>query len=99
MKLSGKYHVQATKSKIYRYMKINNIKSITRKKKQVYIQSPHLFIPNLIQRDFNACKPNIKWSTDISYLICDGHRVYLCAIKDMKEYILFDKSIVAYQRI
>ena len=91
MKLSQNFNVQCTKGKIYRYMKLNKIKSITRKKKQKYTISPHLFIPNLILRNFKADKPNSKWSIDISYLLCSNGRVYLCAIKDM-----YDKSIVAY---
>lgn len=46
---------------------------------------------NLLNRDFNAAKPNQKWCTDVTYLICGGQRAYLSSIID-----LYDRRIVAY---
>lgn len=48
--------------------------------------------PNLLNRDFNAVKPNEKWVTDISYIKMPQGTLYLSMIRD-----LFDQSIVAYQ--
>jgi len=46
---------------------------------------------NLLQRDFNATKPNQKWVTDVTqYRVLDD-RIYLSAIKD-----LWNGEIVAY---
>ncbi|HEX2926860.1 MAG TPA: IS3 family transposase [Ruminiclostridium sp.] len=47
---------------------------------------------NLLNRDFNAARPNEKWVTDISYIKTPQGVLYLSMIRD-----LFDQSIVAYQ--
>ncbi len=80
-----------TKATVYRYMRLNNIQSIIRKKRYRWGTKPHISIPNLLNRDFTTNKPNEKWSIDISYLITHERTIYLCAIKD-----LFDKSIISY---
>lgn len=72
-------------------MKLNNIKSITRKRTHRYSKIQHYKIPNLILRNFNANNINEKWSIDISYIFANNGLMYLCAIKDM-----CDKSIIAY---
>ena len=46
---------------------------------------------NLLNRNFNAAKPNQKWCTDVTYLIYEGQRAYLSSIID-----LYDRKIVAY---
>jgi putative transposase len=47
---------------------------------------------NLLNRDFNAARPNEKWVTDISYIKTPQGTLYLSMIRD-----LYDQSIVAYQ--
>jgi transposase InsO family protein len=47
---------------------------------------------NLLNRDFNASRPNEKWVTDISYIKTPQGFLYLSVIRD-----LFDNSIVDYQ--
>lgn len=47
---------------------------------------------NHLNREFQASKPNEKWVTDITYLIFNGQRLYLSAIKD-----LYNNEIVAYE--
>lgn len=48
--------------------------------------------PNILQRDFNATKPNTKWATDVTeFKVADG-KLYLSPIKD-----LFNGEIVAYE--
>ena len=49
-------------------------------------------MPNLLKRNFNATKPNQKWTTDITYLIYKDKRLYLSTILD-----LYDRKVVAYQ--
>lgn len=46
---------------------------------------------NLLNREFNAIKPNVKWVTDISYINTKQGVLYLSIIKD-----LYDNFIVAY---
>ena len=48
--------------------------------------------PNLLKRNFNAEAPNQKWSTDITYIIHNGKRMYLSSIMD-----LYSRNIIAYK--
>lgn len=91
MQIKKVYGVCLTNKTVYRYMRINGVQSIIRKKTKKYSKVPHHDIPNLLQRDFNTDKPNKKWSIDISYLFCKDGLSYICAIKDM-----YDKSIVSW---
>ena len=47
---------------------------------------------NLLNRQFQAYRPNIKWVTDISYIHTKEGVLYLSMIRD-----LYDNSIVAYK--
>ena len=47
---------------------------------------------NLLNREFQADRPNHKWVTDISYIHTGQGILYLSVIRD-----LFDSSIVAYK--
>ena len=91
MKIKEFYGISLKNSTIQRYMKINNIKSITRKRTHRYSKVQHHNIPNLVKRNFNCFNINEKWSIDISCIFAVNGLKYLCAIKD-----LYDKSIVAY---
>ncbi|WP_370570302.1 IS3 family transposase [Sphaerochaeta sp. S2] len=92
MKIKKIYGLFLTNKTIYRYMKIHNIKSIIRPKRKRYSKVEHHNISNQIKRNFKACKPNEKWSIDITYIHTTQGVEYLCAIKDM-----YDKSIIAYK--
>ena len=48
--------------------------------------------PNLIKRNFKAEEPNQKWSTDITYLIYNGKRMYLSSIMDLNT-----RNIISYK--
>lgn len=92
MKIKEFFCVSLKNSTIQRYMKINNIKSITRKRTHRYAKVHHYEISNLLKRNFNCLNINEKWSIDISYIFAVNGMMYLCAIKDM-----YDKSIVSYK--
>jgi len=62
-----------------------------RKKYKTMGQQAHKY-ENILNRDFNADKPNAKWVTDISYIHTAGGVLYLSIIRD-----LYDNSIVAYK--
>lgn len=47
---------------------------------------------NLLNRNFLADRPNVKWVTDISYIHTSQGTLYLSIIRD-----LYDNSIVAYK--
>lgn len=92
MNIKAAYGLCLTNATVYRYMKLNNIQSICRRKIRSYPKASNHEIPNLLQRNFNTDKPNKKWSIDISYIFCRDGLNYLCAIKDM-----YDKSIISWQ--
>lgn len=68
MKLKGIHGLVLTKATVYRYMKLNEIQSIIRKKRHKWDKKTHHDIPNLLKRDFTTKVPNEKWSIDVSYL-------------------------------
>lgn len=90
MNIKKIYGLALTNKTIYRYMRLNNIQSITRKKVQRYNKVSHHNIPNVLQRNFTTTSPNEKWSIDVSYIFSREGKQYLCAIKD-----LYDKCIVS----
>ena len=77
---------------ILRVMQKYNLLSVVRRKKyHNYGEHLHRY-PNLLNRHFNAERPNQKWVTDISYIKTKQGTLYLSVIRD-----LFDNSIVAYK--
>ena len=77
---------------VLRVMQKYNLLSVVRRKKFKYV-SEHLHkYPNLLNREFNANRPNQKWVTDISYIQTKECTCYLSVIRD-----LYDNSIIAYQ--
>lgn len=65
---------------------------IRRRRKWVQVgQQLHKY-ENLLNRPFQADRPNSKWVTDISYIHTKEGVLYLSTIRD-----LYDNSIVAYK--
>ena len=76
---------------VLRIMQKYNLLSVVRRKRFKYV-SEHLHkYPNLLNREFNAVRPNQKWVTDISYIPTKEGVCYLSVIRD-----LYDNSIVAH---
>ena len=71
--------------------KYNLLSEVRRKKYHNYGNVLHKYA-NLLNRDFNADRPNQKWVTDISYIKTGQGTLYLSVIRD-----LYDNSIVAYK--
>ena len=92
MELKKVYGLIVTNYTVYRYMRLNGVQSISRRKTHSYPKVEHHDIPNLLHRNFNTDASNKKWSIDISYIFARDGLKYLCAIKDM-----YDKSIVAHK--
>lgn len=93
MNIKTAYTLHLTKKRIYRYMLLLNIRSITARKPKKYNRVKHHSIPNLLKRDFTSTSPNQKWSIDVTYIHTAEGVEYLCAIKD-----LHDKSIISYNQ-
>ena len=82
--------------RIYRIMRMLNIHSIIRKKPKKYVRStPEVTAENIMNRDFYAQAPNLKWATDVTeFKWYEGprvHKLYLSAIID-----LYDRSVISW---
>ena len=72
--------------------KYNLLSEIRRRRRWVHMgQQLHRY-ENLLNRQFQADRPNHKWVTDISYIHTKQGILYLSMIRD-----LYDNSIVAYK--
>lgn len=90
--LAIKKQVHCNPKTVLRVMrKYNLLSEIRRKKYQMCGQQLHRYA-NLLNRKFEAERPNNKWVTDISYIPTQQGFLYLSIIRD-----LFDNSIVAYK--
>jgi len=94
--LYRQYQIVVNHKKVLRLMQELRIKSIIRRK---YIHrtshevavSDGRIAENLLNRNFNADKPNQKWVTDITQYRVLDEKIYLSAIKD-----LWNNEIVGY---
>lgn len=77
---------------ILRVIQKYNLLSVVRRRKYHYYSDYAHRYENILNRNFNADKPNQKWVTDISYIHTKQGVLYLSIIRD-----LYDNSIVAYK--
>ena len=68
------------------------LSKIRRRKLHYYRPNGNLRYENVLNREFEAERPNEKWVSDISYIITPLGTLYLSTIRD-----LFDDFIVAYK--
>lgn len=90
-------HCHYNVKRIHRLMQLLHLKSVCRRKRASYIPStPETTAENLLNRQFYADAPNMKWLTDVTefkyYVGPVVKKLYLSAILD-----LFDRRIVAYR--
>ena len=78
---------------VYHLMKILGLKSIQRPKRKYvsYKGTIGKIADNLLNRDFNADKPNEKWATDVTEFKVNNEKLYLSPIVD-----LFNGEIISY---
>lgn len=92
--LKKKYGIIMNHKKIRRIMRKYNLQpkyiKVYKPKTRQEVMKENIQ-PNLLRGDFETEKANQKWVTDITYLILDGERKYLCTIMD-----LYERKIVAY---
>lgn len=77
---------------VQRLMKILGLKSLVRPKKYRSYRGEVASSPNVLNRQFNAARPNEKWVTDVTEFNLRGERLYLSPIMD-----LYNGEIVAYE--
>jgi len=93
IKLNRENNLKVNHKRIYRLMKILDLKSVCRRKRKNYIKStPEVTAENLLNREFEADSFGKKWATDVTEMKYGlGNKAYLSAILD-----LGDKSIVSF---
>ncbi|WP_148265090.1 IS3 family transposase [Clostridium sp. BNL1100] len=93
VKLNREHDFHVNNKRIYRLMRILNLKSVCRKKKKIYIKStPEIAAENVLNRKFYTDGFGKKWLTDITEMKYGlNSKAYLSAILD-----LGDKSIVSF---
>lgn len=91
--LRRKHQMNINHKRVYRLMKQADLKATIRRKR-VYIKSQKgaTVLPNILDRNFIAKGLNEKWVTDMTYLIFNGHRMYMTVILD-----LFNNEIISYK--
>jgi len=79
---------------VLRVMRKYGLLSKIRRPRGFFQSNPYRYVSygNLLQRNFQAERPNEKWVADISYIHTKQGRLYLSIIKD-----LYDRSVVAYE--
>jgi len=89
-KLKKKYN----KKRYYRIMQALGLKAVIRKKRSSYVKTNAVYVAeNVMNRNFNAHSPNMKWCTDVTELkYGNGRKAYFSAIIDV-----YDNSIVAWE--
>ncbi|HCJ57568.1 MAG TPA: IS3 family transposase [Clostridiaceae bacterium] len=93
IKLNREHKLHVNRKRIYRLMKILNLKSACRRKRKNYIKStPEITAENILNREFEADGFGKKWLTDVTEMKYGlAGNAYLSAILD-----LGDKSIVSF---
>ena len=79
---------------IYRLMREMGLKSMVRMKKYNSYRGGYesQVAPNILNREFEASKPNEKWVTDITEFKLFGKKLYLSPILD-----LYNDEVIAYE--
>lgn len=94
MHLERRYKLHMSLGSVHRYMTALEIQSIRRKKyvpHKAEDSSDYASFPNILGQKFLPPSCGEIWLTDITYINCRNGRLYLSAVKSMR-----DKSIVAY---
>lgn len=91
--LATHYGLVANHKAVYRIMKKLGIQSVARRRRPYihYSDVIHRY-ENVLNREFQAERPNQKWATDITYIHTKQGVLYLSAIKD-----LYDGFIVSHR--
>ena len=84
--------VMINRKTVKRLMQESGIKSLVRAKKyRSYKGSVGKITPNVLERDFKAIAPNMKWATDVTEFALFGQKRYLSPVLD-----LYNGEIISY---
>lgn len=91
--LKREYMVELNRNTVQRIMQKHHLQCKVKPKRKWKSQGEsEVIAPNILNRDFNASKPNEKWVTDITYIQYGSETLYLSTIMD-----LYNNEIVAYK--
>lgn len=93
VQLNRKLKKNYNKKRYYRIMCALGLKAVIRRKRPNYVKAPEIHVAeNVMNREFQADAPNMKWCTDVTELkYGNGRKAYLSAILDV-----YDNSIVSW---
>lgn len=77
---------------VQRLMNSLGLKSLVRPKKYRSYRGEYASSPNLLNREFEAVRPNQKWVTDVTEFNVGGDKLYLSPVMD-----LYNGEVVAYE--
>jgi putative transposase len=88
-----KEEIPCSKKRVARLMRLDGFRGQRKYRKVITTNSKHSFpiVPNVLNREFQAEKPNQKWVGDITYIPTDEGWLYLAGILD-----LFSRKIVGW---
>lgn len=86
-------NIKVSRVRVARLMRMNNIKSVVKRKYVVTTDSNHTYnhSPNLLQRNFTSNIPGNVWVSDITYIRTGQGWLYLTTVID-----LFDRKIIGW---
>jgi len=75
----------AGRNRVARIMRKNGWRAKAARKYKATTNSNHTLpvAPNLLKQNFNACRPNKKWVSDITYIWTEEGWLYLAAVMDL----------------
>jgi transposase InsO family protein len=76
---------------VQRLMRMLGLKSLVRPKKYRSYRGQQANVPNILERQFQAERPNQKWVTDVTEFNVRGQKLYLSPVMD-----LYNGEIVSY---
>jgi transposase InsO family protein len=93
IQLNRKLKKTYNKKRYYGIMRALGLKAVIRRKRPSYVRATETHVAeNVMNRDFQAAAPNLKWCTDVTELkYGNGRKSYLSAIIDVH-----DNSVVSW---
>ena len=91
--LKRRHQIELNRNTVQRIMQKHHLQCKVKPKRKWKSQGEsEVIAPNILNRNFNASKPNEKWVTDITYIQYGSETLYLSTIMD-----LFNNEIVAFK--
>ena len=90
--LQRQYDIKRNRNTVQRIMQKYQLQCRVKRKRKWKSQGESVIIaPNILNRNFTAIYPNLKWVTDITYIQYGPRTLYLSTIMD-----LYNNEVVAY---